>query len=162
MSHCHILLLTGDTFRRIIITLDFGVRVARVKASEDTKMMNRSEQTWPSDTVTDIDEVTVADVIGSGLFSSADEGHFSWRGCDNCANGLGATVYDITGRPHLGAEEYQFQVCADCLNSLYYGEPDDEMERRARGFVTLDAISAAGLLMFVACTIVPLILQCVK
>ena len=70
--------------------------------------------------------VTVADVIGSGLFSASEESYFSHDGCEHCANGLGATVYDVKGYPSLQAAHngdlYEFQVCGDCLNSLYYGE----------------------------------------
>jgi hypothetical protein len=34
----------------------------------------------------------IEQVIGSGLFSFDDEPHFTWRGCEQCADGLGATV----------------------------------------------------------------------
>lgn len=39
----------------------------------------------------------IEQVIGSGLFSFDDEPHFSWQGCEHCADGLGATVYDLQG-----------------------------------------------------------------
>ena len=61
-------------------------------------------------------------VIGSGLFSFDDELHFSWRGCEHCADGLGATVYSLQGYRSLADTElYEFQVFGDCINSLYYG-----------------------------------------
>ena len=60
-------------------------------------------------------------VIGSGLFSFDDEPHFSWQGCAHCAEGLGATVYDLQGYRCLKDRTlYEFQICADCINSLYY------------------------------------------
>jgi len=34
----------------------------------------------------------IEQVIDSGLFSFDDEPHFSWQGCEHCADGLGATV----------------------------------------------------------------------
>ncbi len=37
----------------------------------------------------------IEQVIGSGLFSFDDEPHFTWQGCEHCADGLGATVYDL-------------------------------------------------------------------
>ena len=61
-------------------------------------------------------------VIGSGLFSFDDESHFSWRGCEHCANGLGAEVYDVRGYRSLDERElYEFQVCGDCISCLYCG-----------------------------------------
>jgi len=39
----------------------------------------------------------IEQVIGSGLFSFDDEPYFSWQGCEHCADGLGATVYDLQG-----------------------------------------------------------------
>ena len=64
----------------------------------------------------------IEQVIGSGLFSFDDETHFSWRGCEYCANGLGATVFDLQGCRSLeDTESYNFQVCGDCINRLYYG-----------------------------------------
>jgi len=65
---------------------------------------------------------TVRQVIASGLFSIADDAHFSWRGCDTCTEDLGATVYDGQGRMTPRGEVYEFQICADCVNRLYYGE----------------------------------------
>jgi hypothetical protein len=34
----------------------------------------------------------IEQVSGSGLFSFDDEPHFTWQGCEHCADGLGATV----------------------------------------------------------------------
>ena len=65
----------------------------------------------------------IEQVIGSGLFSFDDESHFSWEGCERCANGLGATVYDLQGYRSLEDRRlYEFQICGDCINSLYYGK----------------------------------------
>lgn len=66
------------------------------------------------------------EVMGSGLFSTEDEGHFSWAGCDVCANNLGNIVYDAQGYRSLAdscqdsynrntLNRYEFQVCGDCL-----------------------------------------------
>jgi hypothetical protein len=63
----------------------------------------------------------IEQVIGSGLFSFDDEPHFSWRGCEHCADGLGATVYDLQGCRGLKDRTlYEFEVCGDSINSLYY------------------------------------------
>jgi hypothetical protein len=68
----------------------------------------------------------IEQVIGSGLFSFDDEPYFSWQGCAHCADGLGATVYDLQG--YRGLEDrklYDFQVCGDCVNRLYYRTEDN-------------------------------------
>ena len=63
----------------------------------------------------------IEQVIGSGLFSFDDESHFSWLGCEHCANGLGAEVHDLHGYRNLDERElYEFQVCSDCISCLYY------------------------------------------
>ena len=60
-------------------------------------------------------------VISSGLFTFDDESHFSRQGCEHCANGLGAEVYDVRGYRSLDERElYEFQVCSDCISCLYY------------------------------------------
>jgi hypothetical protein len=68
-------------------------------------------------------------VITGGLFESDPEPHFSWHGCQHCANGLGNSVYNCRG--YLNLEDAQsdsnkdnqleFELCGDCLNNLYYG-----------------------------------------
>ena len=64
----------------------------------------------------------IEQVIGSGLFPFDDEPHFRWRGCEHCADGVGVTVYDLQGYRNLAdLELYEFQVCGDCISSLYYG-----------------------------------------
>jgi len=64
----------------------------------------------------------IEQVIGSGLFSFDDEPYFSWQGCEYCADGLGATVYDLHGYRSLeDTESLAFRVCADCIYRLYYG-----------------------------------------
>jgi hypothetical protein len=64
----------------------------------------------------------IEQVIGSGLFSFEDEPHFTWHGCEHCADGLGAEVYELRGYRSLdNTELYEFQVCGDCINRLYYG-----------------------------------------
>jgi hypothetical protein len=68
----------------------------------------------------------IQQVIGSGLFSLDDEPHFSWQGCEHCADGMGATVHNLQG--HRSLEDrtlYEFQVCGDCINSLYYGTEEN-------------------------------------
>ncbi len=63
----------------------------------------------------------IEQVIDSGLFAFDDESHFSWHGCEHCADGLGAEVYDLRGYRSLESRElYEFQVCGDCLHLLYY------------------------------------------
>ena len=64
----------------------------------------------------------IEQVIGSGLFSFDDESYFTWDGCEHCADGLGAEVYDLRGYRNLEDRElYEFHVCGDCINSQYYG-----------------------------------------
>jgi hypothetical protein len=68
----------------------------------------------------------IEQVIGSGLFSFDDEPYFTRQGCEHCADGLGATVYDLHGRRSLeDTESYDFQVCGDCIKHLYYGTEDN-------------------------------------
>ena len=68
----------------------------------------------------------IEQVIGSGLFSFDDEPHFSRQGCDHCADGLGAEVYDLQGYRSLEDRElHEFQVCGDCINRLYYGTEEN-------------------------------------
>ena len=68
----------------------------------------------------------IQQVIGSGLFSFDDEAHFSRQGCEHCADGLGATVYDLQGYRSLEDRElYDFPVCGDCINRLYYGTEEN-------------------------------------
>jgi len=68
----------------------------------------------------------IEQVIGSGLFSFDDEPHFSWQGCEHCADGLGATVYDLQGRRSLeDTGSYDFRVCGYCIDRLYYGTEDN-------------------------------------
>jgi hypothetical protein len=64
----------------------------------------------------------IEQVIAFGLFSFDDEPHFSWQGCEHCADGLGAMVYDLQGyRSPVDTELYEFQVCGYCIHRLYYG-----------------------------------------
>lgn len=68
----------------------------------------------------------IEQVIDSGLFSFDDELHFSWQGCEHCANGLGTTVYDLHGYRSLEDRAlYEFEVCGNCINSLYYGTEEN-------------------------------------
>ena len=68
----------------------------------------------------------IEQVIGSGLFSFDDDPYFSWQGCEHCADGLGATVYDLQGYRSLEDRDlYDFQVCGDCINRLYYGTEEN-------------------------------------
>ena len=68
----------------------------------------------------------IEQVIGSGLFSFDDEPHFNWQRCEHCADGLGATVYDLQGYRSLeDKESYDFRVCGDCINRLYYGTEEN-------------------------------------
>lgn len=68
----------------------------------------------------------IEQVIGSGLFSFDDESHFSWQGCEHCANGLGANVYDLQGFRSLEDRTlHEFEICSDCINSLYYGTEEN-------------------------------------
>ena len=68
----------------------------------------------------------IEQVIGSGLFSFDDEPHFSWQGCEHCADGLGSTAYDLQGYRSLeDTESYDFRVCGDCINRLYYGTEEN-------------------------------------
>ncbi len=63
----------------------------------------------------------IEQVIGSGLFTFDDESHFAWQSCEHCANGLGAEVYHLRGYRSLERwEMYEFQICGDCIYSLYY------------------------------------------
>lgn len=60
----------------------------------------------------------------SGLVSFGDTAYFTWRGCDYCNGGKGADVYDCQGAISLlsGNEQYDFRLCGECINDLYYGE----------------------------------------
>ena len=53
-------------------------------------------------------------VIGSGLFSFDDEPHFSWRGCEHCSDGLGATVYNLQGYSSLTGVLDGMELCQHC------------------------------------------------
>lgn len=69
-------------------------------------------------------------VIGSGLFSYSDEPAFSWGGCNYCESG-GGTVYEVQGYRSLDESRagcsnlYEFNLCGECLHSLYYGDVDE-------------------------------------
>jgi len=64
----------------------------------------------------------IEQVIGSGLFSFVDESYFRRQGCEHCADGLGAEVYDLRGYRSLEDRElHEFHVCGDCIYSQYYG-----------------------------------------
>ena len=64
----------------------------------------------------------IEEVIGSGLFSFEEETHFTWQGCEHCADGSGAEVYGLRGYRNLESRQlYEFQVCGDCISALYYG-----------------------------------------
>lgn len=68
----------------------------------------------------------IEQVIGSGLFSFDDGPTFSWQGCEHCSDGLGAMVYALQGyRSLTDTELYEFQVCGDCINRLYYGTEEN-------------------------------------
>ena len=67
----------------------------------------------------------IEDVIGSGLFEDEGNDFYSVRGCEYC--GEENTVRLFEGyrnleEAHAGENEYDFQLCNDCLNKLYYGE----------------------------------------
>lgn len=54
-----------------------------------------------------------------------EEPQFRWRGCDNCANNLGNTVYFT--RAHSKEDYYEIYLCGDCVYAFHYGEGlDDE------------------------------------
>ena len=69
------------------------------------------------------------DVIGSGLYEAVGEHYFSWAGCDYC-DSEGADVTDYKGyrnledaqAPNREEKEYDFKLCDDCHNKLYYGD----------------------------------------
>jgi len=69
----------------------------------------------------------IEQVINSGLFSFGEESYFTWHGCDYEGNKLGATVYDCSGYLTLEQAQggpgnlYEFKLCGECLNTLYYG-----------------------------------------
>lgn len=57
-----------------------------------------------------------AQVMSSGLWTSEDESHFSWSGCDVCENEQGSTVYTINGYISPGSRKsYTFDCCENCL-----------------------------------------------
>jgi len=56
---------------------------------------------------------------------SEDEAQFRWKGCDNCANSLGNTVYEC--RAHTWDDHYEIYLCGSCLCAYHNGdELDDE------------------------------------
>jgi len=71
----------------------------------------------------------IAECISSGLFEAEGEPYFSWDGCDYC-NGGGGDITDYKGYRNLEdaqaanreEREYEFKLCGDCLNTLYYGD----------------------------------------
>lgn len=74
-----------------------------------------------------VDREVIEEVISSGLFSDDEHAYFSRLGCDYCASGLGQTVYDVHGYrnledAHRSSEQFEFQLCAECLCNLYYGK----------------------------------------
>ena len=83
------------------------------------------------DTALDLKNI-IKDVIGSGLFEEKGEPYFSWSGCDYCGTGQGrgVMVSDYKGFRNLGdaqapnrdEKEYDFRLCGECLNKLYYGD----------------------------------------
>lgn len=49
--------------------------------------------------------------------------HFSMRGCDICADGLGNDVYDCNGYSPDDGQVYDgFEVCHECLCIIHNGE----------------------------------------
>ena len=64
----------------------------------------------------------IEQVIDSGLFCFDDEPHFSWQGCEHCADGLGAEVYDLRGLSRSGQWRTVRVSCVRRLHShQYYG-----------------------------------------
>ena len=67
-------------------------------------------------------------IVGSGLFDiKSEEPYFTWGGCDHCADGKGATVYDCVGyetleETHSKDNLHSFKLCVHCLQELYYGK----------------------------------------
>jgi len=72
------------------------------------------------------------EVLASGLFESAEEPYFTWRGCEvNLVRGcrpVGNDVYDVKGYRSLddarGGEDnlIEFRCCGECLNYAVNGE----------------------------------------
>jgi len=72
----------------------------------------------------------IEQVIRGGLFDYSDEPFFTWRGCSYCKGG-GADVYECSGYRSLAeakagyANLYEFNLCGECLNELYYGRESE-------------------------------------
>lgn len=61
--------------------------------------------------------------------TSEDEPQFRWRGCDNCGNGFGNTVYEC--KAHTWDDHYDIFLCSSCLLAYRNGdELDDECKNR--------------------------------
>jgi hypothetical protein len=77
----------------------------------------------------------IEQVIGSGLFNSSEEEHYSKRGCEYCNGGAGS-VMDVKGYRNLEEAKkgegnlIEFELCGNCLNQLYYGEEGEYMGQR--------------------------------
>ncbi len=79
-----------------------------------------------------MDKVLIDEIAGNGIFSPVGENpepYFTWRGCDRCANGLGATVYDCIGYKNLEeakdvGNRYEFKICGQCLYEITYGKEE--------------------------------------
>jgi hypothetical protein len=97
-------------------------------ASKRAAMDSEDRAFREMDTALDIKSI-IEDVIGSGLFEAEGEPYFSWDGCDYC-NGGGGDITDYKGYRNLEdaqaanreEREYEFKLCGECLNTLYYGD----------------------------------------
>jgi hypothetical protein len=56
----------------------------------------------------------------------SEETCFSWAGCDNCDNGLGASVYECKAIIYNPKDHYYINLCSDCIMSYSYGNELDK------------------------------------
>lgn len=61
-------------------------------------------------------------------YDAAQDGGFSWSGCDVCGSGLGGTRHPAHGfrkMPEGPDRMIHLNVCSDCLHFIEYGQLDD-------------------------------------
>ncbi|MGD9156940.1 MAG: hypothetical protein PVG39_00910 [Desulfobacteraceae bacterium] len=56
----------------------------------------------------------------------SDEPHFNPAGCENCANGLGNSVYEVKAFIDNFKDHYEVEICRDCLLAYHYSEQLDK------------------------------------
>jgi hypothetical protein len=69
--------------------------------------------------------MTIQDQPIISLDYDEESKNFSYRGCENCANGLGTDVYDSKAYV-ADFSYYDLKLCHTCLCSYHNADPLDE------------------------------------